>query len=59
MPLSPEAVAERVNYIGASDVPVILGLSPWRTPYDLWSIKTGRLANEFAPSPAAKIGLAL
>lgn len=32
----------RRNYIGASDVPTILGLNPWRTPMDLWMEKTGR-----------------
>lgn len=28
--------------IGGSDIAVILGLSPWRTPLDLWAEKTGR-----------------
>ena len=31
----------RKNYIGASDAPVILGVSPWRTPYQLWQEKLG------------------
>lgn len=30
--------------IGGSDVPVILGVSPWNTPYGLWLEKTGRKA---------------
>jgi putative phage-type endonuclease len=29
--------------LGASDIPAILGLSPWATPYTVWAIKTGRL----------------
>lgn len=29
--------------IGASEVPAILGLSPFQTPLKLWSIKTGRV----------------
>jgi putative phage-type endonuclease len=32
----------RRNYIGASDVPTILGLNNWKTPLDLWMEKTGR-----------------
>ena len=28
--------------IGASECATILGLDPWRTPYDLWLLKTGR-----------------
>lgn len=39
---TPEWLAWRKEGIGASDVPVILGVSPWRTPYELWQEKTGR-----------------
>lgn len=28
--------------ISASDIPVVLGLSPYKTPYQLWAEKTGR-----------------
>lgn len=38
---TPEWLAMRQRYIGASDVPVILGLSPWMTPYQLWEVKLG------------------
>ena len=31
----------RKNMIGASDVPVIMGVSPWKTPYQLWLEKVG------------------
>jgi putative phage-type endonuclease len=34
-----EFVRSRKNYIGASDAPVIMGVSPWRTPYQLWEDK--------------------
>lgn len=27
--------------LGASDIPVIMGISPWNTPYALWEEKTG------------------
>jgi len=32
----------RRTRIGASDSPIIMGLSPWKTPYELWMEKTGR-----------------
>lgn len=32
--------------IGASDAPIIMGVSPWKTPYQLWEIKTGRVEEE-------------
>ncbi|MDQ1280047.1 MAG: hypothetical protein QG670_1309 [Thermoproteota archaeon] len=31
----------RKNHIGASDAPIIMGVSPWRTPYQLWQEKLG------------------
>lgn len=31
----------RRKHIGASDAPIILGVSPWRTPYQLWQEKLG------------------
>lgn len=34
----------RKKGIGASDIPVICGLNPWRTPLELWCDKTGRAA---------------
>lgn len=47
----------RSNKIGGSDVPVILGESPFETPYGLWLKKTGRASNEFAPSLNAQLGI--
>lgn len=38
----PEWYAERRTYIGASDAPVLFGISPWRSEYQLWLEKTGR-----------------
>lgn len=47
--LSPISASSRSEWmtwrrqgIGGSDIAVILGLSPWRTPMDLWAEKTGR-----------------
>lgn len=34
---------ERRHFLGASDIPAILRLSPWRTPWDVWAEKTGRI----------------
>lgn len=31
----------RKNKIGASDAPVIMNMSPWKTPYSLWQEKVG------------------
>ena len=32
---------ERAKYIGSSDIPTIVGASPWSTPYKLWQEKLG------------------
>jgi putative phage-type endonuclease len=36
-----EWLAMRRDYIGGSDAPIIMGVSPWRTPYQLWQDKLG------------------
>lgn len=36
-----EWLAERAKGIGASDAPIVLGISPYKTPYQLWSEKVG------------------
>lgn len=41
-------LAERRHSIGASDVAAAIGLSPWKTPIELWQEKTGRAA----PTPS-------
>lgn len=40
-PNDPAWREARRSFIGASDVPAILGLSPWRTPLDVWAEKVG------------------
>jgi len=47
-------LAWRKTGIGASDVPVILGVSPWRTPYQLWQEKTGRSEGQMENSAMAR-----
>jgi putative phage-type endonuclease len=36
---TPEWHNIRKTHIGASDCPVIMGIDPWRTPYQLWAQK--------------------
>jgi hypothetical protein len=40
--------------IGASDVPVILGLSPWQTPAQLWARKVGLLTRDEGNAATAR-----
>lgn len=52
--------AERRQSIGASEIPTVLGLNRFQTPYDLWLIKTGRIpAPDLSGVPAVEIGKAL
>lgn len=34
--------------IGSSDAPIIMGVSPWSTPFQLWQEKTGRVKREMS-----------
>ncbi len=36
----------RLQGIGSSDAPVIMGVSPWKTPYQLWEEKTKRVVRD-------------
>jgi len=47
---------ERRKGIGSSDVPVILGLSKYRTPLDVWKEKTGLEVIEPADTKYTKFG---
>ena len=38
-----EWLEQRKKGIGGSDVAAIMGLSPWRTPAEVWFEKTGRV----------------
>jgi len=42
MPITAEQKLERRKHIGGSDMAAILGLSRFRTPYDVWLDKTGQ-----------------
>ena len=55
---TPEWHRWRLQGIGASDAPVVMGDAPFRTKRFLWSVKTG-LAKESAVGSAARRGRAL
>jgi len=38
-------LAERRSCLGGSDIGVLVGVNPWKTPYQLWAEKTGRVAD--------------
>lgn len=43
MPITEKQLARRRSYIGASEVPAILGCDPFRSGYEVWLDKTGQL----------------
>jgi putative phage-type endonuclease len=47
---SPEWHDHRRKYRNASETPVVLGLSPWKTPYQLWQLKLGLIEQEVTPA---------
>jgi len=44
---SPEWLEFRKTHIGASDAPIIMRESPWKTPMDLWEEKLGMKETKF------------
>ena len=50
-----EWLARRKSGIGGSDMAAILGISPWRTPLNVWLDKTGRAADQ-PPTLSQEIG---
>lgn len=52
------AIPDRAQGIGASDAPAVLGLSPWRTPLEVFLEKTGRASPQEESLPM-RIGKAL
>ncbi|MBL8420608.1 MAG: YqaJ viral recombinase family protein [Dechloromonas sp.] len=39
---SPEWHAHRAHYRNASETAIVMGESPWQTPYQLWELRSGR-----------------
>jgi putative phage-type endonuclease len=55
--ISPEQREARRRYIGSSDVPAILGMSPWATAADVWLAKTNDLPDK--PNASMRMGTLL
>lgn len=55
MTITAEQRERRRRYLGASDTPAILGLSPWATPADVYWSKVGPLKYD-APTEAMQTG---
>lgn len=55
---TPQWLEYRKDKIGSSDAPVIMGVSPWSTPYQLWEHKVG-IRGEPEPNEYMKRGTAL
>ena len=47
---SAEWHEHRRKHLNASETPIILGVSPWQTPYQLWQIKLGLIEQEVTPA---------
>lgn len=43
VPTRESWLLERATGIGASESPAVLGLSPWKSPFQLWAEKTGHV----------------
>ena len=48
-PTRTEFLARRMAGIGGSDLAALMGLSPYKTPFQLWQEKTGRFTPDFSP----------
>jgi putative phage-type endonuclease len=60
MAITSEQLIARRSKIGSSDAAAIMGLDPYRSSWDVWAEKTGKLkATADFPSEAAEIGTAL
>lgn len=56
MALTEEQIEFRKTGIGGSDAAVLHGLSPWRSPLELWLEKTGRKKDTAKDSTAMRLG---
>jgi putative phage-type endonuclease len=45
----PEWLAHRAKSRNASETPVVMGVSPWQTVYQLWLLRTGRAEQKVTP----------
>lgn len=49
---SPEWYAHRAQYRNASETAIVVGASPWQTPYQLWELRSGRREQKVTPAMA-------
>jgi putative phage-type endonuclease len=56
MPITPQQREERKKWIGSSDLAPIMGCDPFRTAYDVWLEKTGRLLDSAPESESMDAG---
>ena len=57
MRLTTQQKAERAQYIGASEIPILVGCSPYKTKeHDLWLEKTGQAPYEAEEDDAQNMG---
>jgi predicted phage-related endonuclease len=56
MPITETQRKNRIKHLGGSDLPVLFGLSRFKTPYDLWLEKTGQAEDAIPENDAMKAG---
>ena len=56
MPITDKQREQRKNHIGASDVPALFGLDPFRNAHDVFLEKTGKLQDNGAETQAMQRG---
>jgi len=57
---STEWLEWRNKGIGSSDAPIVMGISPWKTPFQLWEEKTGkRDPDDLSGNPAVQMGITM
>jgi len=60
VPTSEQWLADRRTGIGASESPAVLGLSPWKSPFQLWSEKCGLIdPPDMSDNEPAEFGIRL
>jgi len=55
MPITKNQIEQRKNKLGSSDMAAVLGLDPYRSAWDVWAEKTGRLETT-EPTAAMEAG---
>ena len=51
-----DVTIDRDKYIGGSDIPIIMGLSPFRTRWELLQEKAGLIQNDFSGNKYTEYG---